>query len=108
VPAAKETDLMILVREVLSCKPGKVGELREKFASLGAVMEEMGYTPFRMLTDVSGERFWTLVLESECERLDDFREMEARVMSDDRARSIMSGYHDLVLSGRREIFKVEG
>jgi hypothetical protein len=97
---------MYMVREVLYCRPGKIGELVERFKALGEVMKEMEYEPFRLLTDVSGERFWTLVLESEFETLDGFREMEAHVLSDTRAQSAMTGYHDLVESGRREVYTV--
>ncbi len=32
--------------------------------------------------------------------------MEEEVMDDDRAKSAMEGYHDLVLEGRREIYTV--
>jgi hypothetical protein len=56
---------------------------------------------------VAGEQFWTVTLQSEFDDLADFHEMEGKVMSDDRARSIMAGYHDLVAQGRREIYKVE-
>jgi hypothetical protein len=98
---------MYLIREVVYCKPGKVRGLVEKFKALGAVMERMGYQPFRIYTDVSGERFWTVVLESEAESTDAFREMEATVMANEEAQQAMSGYHDLVVEGRREIYTVE-
>ncbi len=29
------------------------------------------------------------------------------MMAEERARAAMAGYHDLLLSGRREIYKVE-
>lgn len=98
---------MFMVQEVLNCRPGKVGELVKKFAALGETMEAMGFKPFRVFTDVAGEQFWTVVLQSEFESLDDFRNMEAEVMSDERARSAMAGYHDLVARGRRQIYKIE-
>lgn len=98
---------MVMVREVLSCKPGRVGELVEKFKALGEVMEEMGLEPFRIYTDVAGEHFWTLVLQREYESVDDMTAVEARVMSDERAGTAMDGYHDLVVRGRREIYTVQ-
>lgn len=98
---------MIMVHEVLNCRPGKVGELVKKFKALGAVMEEKGIEPFRLFTDVAGEQFWTLILQSEYETLEEFYAVEAQVLGDDRAKSAMAGYHDLVVSGRREIYKVE-
>lgn len=98
---------MYLVREVLYCKPGKVRPLLEKFKALSAAAERMGYPGFRLYTDVSGERFWTLVAEFESETLDGFQEIEEGVMADEDARAAMAGYHDLVLEGRREVYKVE-
>jgi hypothetical protein len=99
---------MYMIREVLNCRPGKVGALVKKFQDLGALMQELGLAPFRVYTDVSGAPFWTCVLEREYESLDAAPELEQRVMSDERAQAIMSDYHDLVESGRREIYKVEG
>jgi hypothetical protein len=98
---------MYKIREVLHCRPGKVGELVKRFKELGNVMRDLDHEPFRLFTDVSGEQFWTLVLETEFATLADFQAMEAEVMSDARAGAIMAGYHDFVLDGRREIFKVE-
>jgi len=98
---------MFMVREVLNCRPGKVGELVKKFRALGEVMKGMDLEPFRLYTDVAGEPFWTLVVEREYETLDSVPALESQVMGDKSAQSAMSGYHDLVLSGRREIYKVE-
>lgn len=98
---------MYLVREVLYCKPGKVRPLLEKFKALSAAAESMGHSGFRLYTDVSGERFWTLVAEFESETLDGFQEMEEGVMANEDARAAMAGYHDLVVEGRREVYKVE-
>ena len=99
---------MFMAREVLRCRPGRVREVIGKFQALGAVMEEMGLEPFRLYTDVAAEQFWTLVLERDYETLDEVAALEAKVMGDDRAKGAMEGYHELVLSGRREIYKVEG
>ncbi|MGW8267408.1 MAG: hypothetical protein ACWGSQ_13660 [Longimicrobiales bacterium] len=99
---------MFMVREVLTCRPGKVGEMVKKFQALGEVMKAKGVAPFRIYTDVAAEQFWTLVLESDYETMDDIHATEARVLGDERAKSAMAGYHDLVIKGRREIYKVEG
>lgn len=98
---------MIMMREVLNCRPGKVGGLVKKFKELGALMQEMGLEPFRLYTDLSGGRFWTLVLEHDFESFEQMQGLEAKVMADPRAQSIMAGYHDLVERGSREIYKVE-
>ena len=99
---------MFVIREVMNCKPGKVGELKKKFKALGSVMERMGFAPFRLMTDVSGERYWTLVAEQEVETLDAYTEMSRQTMSDPEMQSIMKGYHDLVQEGHREIYMIEG
>lgn len=98
---------MYKVREIVTCKPGKVGELVKKFKALGEVIKGMGLEPFRIYTDLAGEEFWTLVLEREYENLSDWPPFESQVMSDDKAKSAMAGYHELVTGGRREVYKVE-
>lgn len=97
---------MYLMREVLYCRPGKVRQLADKFKALGSILENMGYQPFRLYTDVSGEQFWTLVLESESESLEAFMDMEQKVMAKKEAQEVMADYHDLVREGRREIYRV--
>jgi len=59
-----------------------------------------------MLTDVSGEPFWTLVAETSVEKIDDFFAMEQKLMASEVRRGAMAGYHDLS-AGKREIYKVE-
>ena len=54
---------MYVIREVLNCKPGNVRPMLEKFRSISTVLKEMGHEPMRLLTDVTGEPFWTLVAE---------------------------------------------
>jgi hypothetical protein len=98
---------MFLVREVMYCKPGQVKPTVEKFKALAAVVKKAGYSPFRIYTDVSGEQFWTIVLESEAADLGAYQEMEQKVMGMEDAQKAMAGYHDHVTAGRREIYKVE-
>lgn len=98
---------MYIVRETVQCKPGKVREMVKKFKGLSGIRERKGYKPLRLLTDVSGEPFWTVTAESEVASFDEFVAMEGKVMADAEAGQIMAGYHDLLVSGRREIFRVE-
>ena len=97
---------MYVIREILHCKPGKVRPMVDMFEFLSNALEELGHAPLRLLTDVSGEPFWTLVAETEVERIEDFFEAERQLMTDEAVRGRMSGYHDLVHGGRREIFRV--
>lgn len=97
---------MYVVRDVFNCKPGKVRPMVEKFKELSRLMAEMGQEPMRLLTDLSGEPYWTVIAESRVERLDDFFSAKQQ-MDDERVRAAMAGYHDLVESGRREILRIE-
>jgi hypothetical protein len=99
---------MYAVRDIMYCKPGKVREMVNRFKSMSALMEKMGYKPFRVYTDVSGERFWTIVATTEVDSLDEFFATMEKGMANEEARRIMTGYHELVDGGRREIYRVEG
>src|SRR5215207_8109537 len=98
---------MYIIREVLNCKPGKVRPAIDTFRVLSAAVEKSGRPPLRLLTDVSGEPFWTLIAEVSVETIDEFFTMEESLMANESVRNAMAGYHDLVESGRREIYRVE-
>ena len=94
---------MYVIREVLHCKPGQVRPMVEKFRSMSTVMKEMGHEPFRLLTDVTGGPFWTVIAEVNVAAIDDFFVLEQKLMASETLRKTMADYHDLVASGRREI-----
>src|SRR5262245_27587315 len=98
---------MYIIREVLNCKPGKVRPLMDKFRTLSRALEGTGRPPIRLLTDVSGEPFWTLVAEVTVKTVDEFFGVENELMADESVRKAMSDYHELVASGRREIYRIE-
>ena len=57
---------MYVIREVLHCKPGKVRpDGRKNSEAISTVLTELGHEPLRVLTDVSGEPFWTIVERGE-------------------------------------------
>ncbi len=97
---------MFMFREIMHCKPGKVRDVVGKFKALNAVIKQMGFQPFRLYTDLSGGQFWTMVAESEVESLDAFWAMEEKVMANPEAQKAMAGYHDLIVSGGREVYRV--
>ena len=99
---------MFVIRETMHCKPGKVRPMVEKFVKMGDLMAKHGFTRPRVMTDVSGPQYWTLVAEFDVAKLSDFFEMDDKLFADPAAGEIMKGYHDLVDKGRREIFKLEG
>jgi hypothetical protein len=102
---------MLLIREVMYCKPGKVRAMVEKTLAMGKLMEKAGQGQMRVLTDVASERYWMLVMEFETKSMQHFEDMMAgRGQSESDMKemeSIMKGYHDLVDYGRREIYKIE-
>lgn len=98
---------MYIIREVLHCKPGKVRAMVEKFRAISTVLSELGHEPLRLLTDVTGEPFWTIVAEAKVARIDDFFTLEQQLMANETLRQSMADYHDLVVRGRREIYRIE-
>jgi hypothetical protein len=103
---------MLLIREVMYCKPGKVRPLVEKFLAMSKLSGKAGMPPMRVMTDVAADRYWTVVAEFEVENLAAFEKMQPGPNMDPRImkefETIMAGYHDLVDEGRREIYKIEG
>lgn len=99
---------MYLVRDIMHCKPGKVRPMVDRFKALAKAMKKFGIkNQFRILTDVSGERYWTVVAEMEVESLEAYAATSRKTMSDKSLQKAMKGYHNLVDEGRREIFMVE-
>lgn len=102
---------MLLIREIMYCKPGKVRPMVEKFKAIAKLGEKSGIPKMRIMTDVSAERYWTIVSEMEVESLDAFMSMMpgSNQSSEDMKamEAIMKDYHDLVDHGRREIYKLE-
>jgi hypothetical protein len=110
---------MLLIREIMYCKPGKVRPLVEKFLTMSRLMEQAGMAKTRVMTDVAAERYWTLVAEFEVPSLQAFEEMMAPPAAGQAAGGpnaevmkqmdeVMKGYHKLVERGKREIYRIEG
>jgi len=99
---------MFLVRDIMHCKPGKVRPMVDKFKALAKAMKKFGFkNHFRILTDLSGERYWTVIAEMEVESLEAYAAMSRKTMSDKNLQKAMKGYHNLIDEGRREIYMVE-
>lgn len=103
---------MLVVREIMYCKPGKVRPLLEKFLAMSKLIEKLGKGRMRVMTDVSAERFWMLVAEIEVPSIQAFEDMNSgKGMSEADMKEfekIMGNYHEFVDHGRREIYKLEG
>ena len=99
---------MLLIRDIMYCKPGKVRPMVEKFLAMAKLTEAKGWGKTRVMTDVSAERYWTLVSEMEVPSLETFMGMMQDPDEMKEFEQIMKGYHDLVDYGRREIYNIEG
>jgi hypothetical protein len=99
---------MFLIRDVMHCKPGQVRAMVDKFKALEKVMKKVSpRNRMRILTDVCGERYWTVVAETEAVSIEAYTEMSRKSMSDKNLQKAMKGYHELVEQGRREIYMIE-
>jgi hypothetical protein len=102
---------MYLVREVFYCKPGKVRPMVDKLLAMNAISKRAGMPNMRIMTDLAAEQYWTVVGEMEVESLEAFEKMMSAPAPSEADQKefekIMAGYHDLVDSGRREIYKLE-
>jgi hypothetical protein len=78
-----------------------------KFRAISTALSDMGQEPLRVLTDVTGEPFWTIVAEAKVDKIDDFFAMEQNLRANEALRKAMADYHDLVDHGRREIYRIE-
>jgi hypothetical protein len=103
---------MLLIREIMHCKPGKVRPMIDKFLAMSKLNEKAGFPRMRVMTDFAGERYWTIVSEFEVAGMDEFEAMmKGEGMSPEIGKEfekVMDGYHDLVEWGRREVYKIEG
>ena len=103
---------MLLIRDIMYCKPGKVRPMVEKFLAMSKLNEKAGMGKMRVMTDFCAERYWTIVSEFEVPSMQAFEEMmQGQGMTPEATKefeTLMTGYHDLVEKGRREIYKIEG
>jgi len=102
---------MLLVREVLYCKPGKVRPMLAMFQAMNKLGARTGMPPMRLMTDFCAERYWTIVSEFEVPSMQAFEETMRGEGQSPEARKefekLMKGYHDLVEGGRREVYTIE-
>jgi len=103
---------MLLIREIMYCKPGKVRPMVEKFLAMSALSEKVGMPRMRVMTDFAAVRYWMIVAEMEVPDMQAFEQMMSAPQGSPedlkQFEEIMKGYHDLVDHGKREIYKIEG
>ena len=103
---------MYLVREIFNCKPGKVRPMVDKFIAMGKLGEKVGMPRMRIMTDLCGEQYWTIVAEMEVPSLQAFEDMMKNPQGSPEDMKKFEETHEGLSrsrrSGRREIYKIEG
>src|SRR5213592_2701735 len=112
-PTRTQETHMLLIREIMYCKPGKVRPMVEKFLAMSKLGAKVGMPKMRVMTDFCAERYWTLVAEMEVASMDAFERMgqggDGQNSEDMKEfENLMKGYHEFVEYGRREVYKIEG
>ena len=96
---------MIMVHDTFICKPGNASKVAKMFKD--AMSENTDVV--NIMTDLTGE-YNRVVMVSKYENLAAYEESFQKYMQDtDEVKKIkekMKGYHELYLSGSREIFQV--
>ena len=98
---------MFLVRDIMYCKPGQARPMVQKLLAVSKLGQQMGLGAMRVMTDVSAERYWTVVSEREVNNLEEDIEMTRKSMHNKDFQEAMKGYDDLIDHGRREIYTIE-
>ena len=73
---------MFLVRDIMYCKPGQARPMVQKFLALSKLGQGFGFGQMRVMTDVSAERYWTVVSEMEVESLEKLRRANPEIDGD--------------------------
>ena len=98
---------MLLIRDIMYCKPGKVRPMVDIFKAVAKLGDKKKMPKMRIMTDVSAERYWTVVSEMEVESMEAFMAMMENTDDAKEFESIMKGYHEYVDYGRREVYNIE-
>lgn len=94
---------MIVVRSTFIAKPGSASKLAAQLKDAASAAK--GMTRHRVLTDVTGE-FNRVVLEYEVENISEFEARMTDYETNKVFREKMKGYHELFLTGSREILRI--
>lgn len=96
---------MIIVHDIFICKPGNASKLAKKFKEGMADMKELVH----VMTDSVGQ-FNKVVIVSQYENLTAYEESFKKYMEHSeelkKMQQAMEGYHDMYLTGCREIYQV--
>src|SRR4051812_49231484 len=101
---------MIVVRNIFRIKFGQSKEATRLWKQAIEINKKLGYGlgGTRLLTDVAGPAYYTLVLETTHESLADFEKASEAVRGSAEWRKVYEQIVPLTDKGRREIYSVVG
>ena len=96
---------MIIVHDIFVCKPGNASKLAKLFKEVMTNNQELVH----IMTDMTGQ-FNRVTMVSQYENLTAYEESWKKYMENSeemrKMQEAMKGYHDMYLTGSREIFQV--
>lgn len=96
---------MIIVHDIFICKPGNASKLAKLFKEVMADNDEL----VNIMTDMTGQ-YNKVVMVSKFESLNAYEQSWEKYKQDSEKMKEMSekmkGYHDMYLTGSREIYQV--
>lgn len=96
---------MILVHDIFICKPGNASKLAKLFKEVMAENKEL----VNIMTDMTGQ-YNRVVMASKYDNLTAYEQSWEKYKENTeemkKMQEKMSGYHEMYLSGSREIFQV--
>ncbi len=96
---------MIIVHDIFICKPGNASKVAKLFKEVMAGDDEV----VNIMTDMTGD-FNKVVMVSKYDSLAAYEQSFQKYMEDSeemkKMKEKMQGYHDMYLTGSREIYKV--
>src|SRR4051812_23992394 len=99
---------MIVVRNIFRLKFGDSKKATDLWKQAIEINKKLGYgsTQTRLLTDLAGAAYYTVVLETTHESLADFEKASQAVRGSAEWRKVYDQIVPLVEEGRREIYSV--
>ena len=99
---------MIVVRDVFRLKFGQAREATELWKQAASLLKNSGYgvKATRLLTDVAGPSYYTIVLESTFDSLADWEKAALAARSNTQWREVYQRIVALTEEGRREVLAV--
>src|SRR5690349_20908475 len=97
---------MIIVHDIFICKPGFASKLAKKFKEAMAGNSELAH----IMTDMTGQ-YNKVVMVTQYDNLSAYEKNFEKYMQQSeemkKMMEAMEGYHDMYLTGSREIYKIQ-